>query len=96
MSIQVNEIETGIVLTNSMSRLFIKANRLLRLSSGSSTKVHQIEILNGKRFQLIATVVRLIPDSIAEVTVAHLIPFIVEIPLVSGSFFLNGMLRPRG
>jgi len=70
-----------------MFPLFIKANRPFRLSSHSSTKVHQIEVFNGKRFQLIAAVVRLIPDLIAEVTVAYLIPFIVEIPLVSGSFF---------
>lgn len=44
------------------------------------------------RFRLIAIVVRLAPHLIAKVTVAYLIPFIVEIPPVAGSFFLNGTL----
>lgn len=76
-----------VAFTNSMSRLFIRASESSRLSSHSSAKVRQIKVLNGKRFQLIANVVRLAPDLIAKVTVAYLIPFIVKIPSFPWKFF---------
>lgn len=81
-----------IAFTNSMSRLFTKASG--SLSSRPSTKVRQIGGgLNGKRFQLTAIVVRLIPNLIAKVTVAYLIPFIAEIPALPEVFFLMAHCR---
>lgn len=65
------------------------------VSSRPSTKVRQIEVLNGKRFHFIAAVVRLAPDLIAKVTVAHLIPFIVKIPPLPEVFFLMARCRSR-
>lgn len=79
--------QKSVAFTNSMSRLFIRASESSHLSSHSSAKVRQIELLNGKRFQLIANVVRLATDLIAKVTVAYLIPFIVKIPSFPRKFF---------
>lgn len=79
-----------------MSRLFIRASRIFRLSSRSLTKVRQIEILNGKRFQLIAVAVRLTPsDLIAGIIVPYLIPFIVKIPRSRKLFFLMARSYPN-
>jgi len=85
----------GLPLRIRMSRLFTGASGTYRSSSHSSTQVHRIKVLNGKRFELIASSVRLTRGSIAQVTATHLIPFIAEISLRSRALFLlllNGTL----